>query len=144
MHPVAVVLQYTTQCNTIHKKHKITHTHSKRYTTQKLETIIQNKHNNTNAKKGKILEKFIGIFLRPCPICASIFIQIAVHCVLHSFSNSVENSLSTWIRIPCKSFVILVIRVQYTMLCYYSYIFVLLLCYYCCRLFFRQLQNVFI
>ena len=29
---------YNTQYNTIHKKHKITHTHSKQYTTQKLQT----------------------------------------------------------------------------------------------------------
>jgi hypothetical protein len=43
MYPVAVVLQYTIQHNTQQtqktpKKHKITHTHSKQYTTQKLQT----------------------------------------------------------------------------------------------------------
>jgi hypothetical protein len=35
MYLVAVVLQYTIQYSTIHK---ITHTHSKQYTTQKLQT----------------------------------------------------------------------------------------------------------
>jgi hypothetical protein len=39
MYPVAVILQYTIQYNTIdkkQKKHKITRTHSKQYTTQNL------------------------------------------------------------------------------------------------------------
>jgi hypothetical protein len=43
MYPVAVVLQYTIHYNTIQyytiqlKKHKITHTNSKQYITQKLQ-----------------------------------------------------------------------------------------------------------
>jgi hypothetical protein len=36
MYPMAVILQYKIQYNT--QKHKITHTHSKQYTTQKLQT----------------------------------------------------------------------------------------------------------
>ena len=51
MYPVAVVLQYTIQNNTIlynTQKHKITHTHSKQYITQKLQT--QNYKHNAHKK----------------------------------------------------------------------------------------------